>query len=686
MLDTKLKSRHKLAVFLIATILVISSLVVITGYGKEYREGAVSIEEAKKSYLSSESFLTHFSESSYILYNMENGMTGEVLEEVFQSVYDSYESIYPFIDFQMTDADDKVLQKDLPGSVEKIEPSDLEEYAIGISIHYDQDGKAEAELLAGDDKGIQSSTLKRTVSNLEVRDGYYMHEGTESVEVNYPRNCTFLYGFSEGQLEEFLEEEFSFYYMTGGTTEGMLYKIIMLCLFVAAAALVLPHWKTLNTGNEKVFCLHVEAPLAAGVIAAIYVSSTSGWLVNRNQGNANMLDFLFWTLFFWVAYWLAATLRQIVVVGPHTYLKERTLTWTVCKYVKKAFFVVKNGSKKHIEKFYKSLDDINLDDKNSKLILKIVGVNFVIVLVFCTLWFFGIMGLIVYSVVLFFILRKYFNDLREKYRILLKATNEIAEGNLDVQINEDLGVFSPFRSEIEKIQGGFKKAVDEEVKSQKMKTELVTNVSHDLKTPLTAIITYVNLLKDEKDEEKRKDYVDVLERKSLRLKALIEDLFEISKASSQNVTLNLIQVDIVNLFKQVKLELDDKINTANLEFRMDFPEEKLILTLDSQKTYRIFENLLGNVVKYALPHTRVYVSMEKEENNVVIRMKNISATELTFNSEEITDRFVRGDAARNTEGSGLGLAIAKSFVELQKGTLKIETEADLFKVEIRWKI
>lgn len=217
-----------------------------------------------------------------------------------------------------------------------------------------------------------------------------------------------------------------------------------------------------------------------------------------------------------------------------------------------------------------------------------------------------------------------------------------------------------------------------------MKTELITNVSHDLKTPLTAIITYVNLLKDEKDEKKQKDYIDILERKSMRLKVLIEDLFEISKASSQNVNLNLMNVDIVNLFKQVKFELEDKFEEKGLEFRTTFPEEKVILRLDSQKTYRIFENLLNNIVKYALPGTRVYVEIEKTEKDVFIRLKNISATELTFNPEEITERFVRGDESRNTEGSGLGLAIVKSFVGLQGGSFHIETEADLFKAEIRW--
>ena len=284
------------------------------------------------------------------------------------------------------------------------------------------------------------------------------------------------------------------------------------------------------------------------------------------------------------------------------------------------------------------------------------------------------------------ILKKYFNEIKKNYHRLLEATNEIADGNLDVEIDENLGVFEPFKEEIEKIQTGFKKAVDEEVKSQRMKTELVTNVSHDLKTPLTAIITYVNLLKIEQDSERQKEYIDVLDRKSLRLKALIEDLFEISKASSRSVNLNIIDMDIVNLFKQVKFEMEEKIAEANLDFRLDIPEEKVIVALDGQKTYRIFENLIGNAVKYAMPHTRVYVKIAAEEGEAVFWMKNVSATELTFNPEEITERFVRGDSARNTEGSGLGLAIVKSFVEIQKGKFWIETEADLFKAEIRWKL
>lgn len=219
-----------------------------------------------------------------------------------------------------------------------------------------------------------------------------------------------------------------------------------------------------------------------------------------------------------------------------------------------------------------------------------------------------------------------------------------------------------------------------------MKTELITNVSHDLKTPLTAIITYVDLLKQEGiTEEQRASYVETLDQKSQRLKVLIEDLFEISKANSGNVKMNFMDVDVVNLMKQVRLEMEDKIMNSNLTFRWNFPEEKIILSLDGQRTYRIFENLLNNILKYAMPGSRVYVDIKDLEKEVKIIFRNISASELDYDVEHLTDRFVRGDSSRNTEGSGLGLAIVKSFVELQNGTFQIEVDGDLFKAIIVWK-
>lgn len=328
---------------------------------------------------------------------------------------------------------------------------------------------------------------------------------------------------------------------------------------------------------------------------------------------------------------------------------------------------------------------IHLDfrDRSNRTILRIVLINFIVLFVITFFWYHRFTVLIIYSVVLFLFLRKFFRDTQKNYKLLLASTNLLAQGNLDVPIEGDMGIFNPLKTEIQKIQKGFKRAVEEEVKSERMKTELITNVSHDLKTPLTAIITYVDLLKLEKDPQKQKEYLGVLERKSLRLKVLIEDLFEISKAASRNVTMNYMKADVVELLKQVGLENDRKIQDTYLDFRWKLPEERVIMLLDVQKTYRIFENLIVNITKYAMPHTRVYVELADEGSSVMISMKNVSASELNFNTEEITDRFVRGDSSRNTEGSGLGLAIAKSFTELQGGTLTISTEADLFKVNIR---
>ncbi|HBF3154896.1 TPA: sensor histidine kinase, partial [Clostridioides difficile] len=243
--------------------------------------------------------------------------------------------------------------------------------------------------------------------------------------------------------------------------------------------------------------------------------------------------------------------------------------------------------------------------------------------------------------------------------------------------------FNPIKDELGNIQTGFKKAVDEEVKSQKMKTELISNVSHDLKTPLTSIITYIDLLKDESiTDENRKLYIDTLDRKSQRLQHLIEDLFEVSKANSGDVYLNIVNVDIVSLMKQTLLELDDKLADSSLIVKNNFSNEKIILPLDSQRTFRVFENLIINISKYAMPNSRVYIDILETDNKVNIMLKNMSASEIDFSVDDIMERFVRGDKSRNTEGSGLGLAIAKSFIELQGGKMNISVDGDLFKVTI----
>ena len=336
--------------------------------------------------------------------------------------------------------------------------------------------------------------------------------------------------------------------------------------------------------------------------------------------------------------------------------------------------------------------EMNLEEKFHSGIVKIVAINGIIFIMISSLIFLfengivGILGVLLYSVVLYIFLKKRGFTMQKQYQSVLKAAGQMAEGDLQITLEEDLGMFSSLGRELEDVQIGFAKAVAEEAKSQNMKSELITNVSHDLKTPLTAIITYVDLLKKEDlSEEERTSYIETLDKKSQRLKVLIEDLFEVSKANSGNVTMNFMDVDIVKLIKEVRLEMSDKIEESDLDFRFNLPEEKVMLSLDGQRTYRIFENIFSNALKYAMPFSRVYIDLKDEENQVTVTVKNMSAQELKMDVDYLTERFVRGDSARNSEGSGLGLAIAKSFTELQHGQFEIQVDGDLFKVCMTFK-
>ena len=395
---------------------------------------------------------------------------------------------------------------------------------------------------------------------------------------------------------------------------------------------------------------------------------------------AEILEFLanlaVWIFVYGTMFWMALSTGAVFRLGLWRYLKERTWTLRFCRFVKR-----------WVVRCLNPFNEVDWHANSTKAIGKAVLANFIIVTVISMLWFAGIGATVVYSIVLFFLIRRYWKQMEAKYDVLLNAINQMAQGNLDVEIEEDLGLFEPLKEQLVRVREGFKKAVDQEVASERTKTELITNVSHDLKTPLTAIITYVNLLKQPGiTEEEKNSYIDVLEQKSMRLKALIEDLFEVSKASSGSVSLHLEPVDLVSLIKEVRLELSERIAGCGVDFRWKLPEEKVMVNLDGQRTYRIFENLLVNIMKYAMPGTRAYVNLEQQEGFVVVTLMNISASEISVSPQELMERFVRGDESRNTEGSGLGLAIAKSFTELQEGTMELSLEGDLFRVVLRWKM
>lgn len=377
-----------------------------------------------------------------------------------------------------------------------------------------------------------------------------------------------------------------------------------------------------------------------------------------------------WALSIWF-------LRPVLALGPLGYVKEYSLVWLIGKTAWHFVQSIKN----RVVGFVHSLD---FSDKTVRKIGILVGLNFLVIAACSILWFPGIFLLALYSVCLFFLAKHKYGEMRRDYEVLRQAISGIADGQMELDMGQDWGVYEPLKEEIGKISNGFANAVKEEVKSERMKAELVTNVSHDLKTPLTAIMTYVELLKDEGiTQEQRAEYVGILERKALRLKVLVEDLFEVSRANSNDIQLELMEVDVINLLKQVSVEHEERFAQMGLSVIWKVPEEHDTRMLDNQKTYRIFENLFVNIEKYAMPNSRVYVEASKrEDGKLSITLKNMSAQELAVSGEEITERFVRGDAARTGDGSGLGLAIAKSFTEAQKGEFAVTVDGDLFKVTI----
>ncbi|KGO12799.1 histidine kinase dimerization/phospho-acceptor domain-containing protein [Clostridium botulinum] len=269
---------------------------------------------------------------------------------------------------------------------------------------------------------------------------------------------------------------------------------------------------------------------------------------------------------------------------------------------------------------------------------------------------------------------------------ILKATEEMSCGNLDYVIKKKgESALGKIAHNINNIKEGYKKSLEEQIKSEKLKTELITNVSHDLKTPLTSIINYIDLLKKEDlSKDEINGYISVLDRKSKRLKALIEDLFEASKMSSGAVELNIEKINVTALLKQSIAEFEEKFKKSSLELKFKYDNNKTYAKLDGKKTWRVFENLINNIIKYSQPNTRVYIDLIETNTKIIITMKNISRYEMDFSADEIFERFKRGDKARNTDGSGLGLAIAKSISELQGGNLNIIIDGDLFKVIVEF--
>ena len=365
-------------------------------------------------------------------------------------------------------------------------------------------------------------------------------------------------------------------------------------------------------------------------------------------------------------------IKYMLTSGFCRYWKEDSLIGSICGNVKRRF---------------EKLSEVDLSDKTDTVLLKYVLIQMVIVGVIACFWSFGIVLSVLYSVLLFFYIRKKLKKVQKDYQVLLKEAHQLADGRFDEEIIQDVGIFNALGEEFKNVRTGFEKAVCEEMKSQNMKTELISNVSHDLKTPLTGIKNYAELLgQNNVSEQDKQVYLENLQHYIDRLNNLIEDLFEVSKVNSGNIELNPVELNVVALIQQAQAETEDLLKQKNLTVILDAPENGIVQALDGDKTYRIFENLFTNIAKYTLPGTRVYVSATAQPEYTEIVFKNISEAQMNFTPEEIVERFVLGDKSRRGSGSGIGLTIVKSFTEVQNGTFSIEIDGDLFKAVVRFKV
>ena len=607
----------------------------------------------------------------------------------------------------MSNCDDDMYKYYKDNQMEKLS-DDYDWYEV---VQYGIDGKSVLNDYVGNYSNVRyfnSDFLKSTINseyskyfpNVNSNINYDNNSNTkkDQIEVKPIKNMTFIYGIKKvlkynDNISKYITSE---QYSMSGNDQNVAMIIACIIFVVMVISVLIPYkYAKRVTQGRMLFNIPLEINcVIIGIVGFIVVSlfylsmmvSINGnayrYLLNSyniNEKSATAIIGVCNIVFLFFAYNFIFTgityIKHIFRVGFIKYFKRNSI-----------IFILSRTMKNCIKKIFRSISSVDFNDKLDRGIFKLVFVNFIVLSAISIIWEFGIGAAAIYSIVVFILLRNYIIDLKKKYKILLDATNRIAEGNLNIDINEDLDMFNPLRDQLKRIQVGLRKAVSKEVHSERMKTELISNVSHDLKTPLTSIITYTDLLKHgNPTKEEQEKYINTIDKKSRRLKELIEDLFDVSKATSGDIKLNKMDIDIIGLIKQTEIEYEDSLKKSNLIIKNNFPKGKVVLNIDGEKTYRIFANLIGNAAKYSMPNSRVYVDINNYFDRVEIIMKNTSISEMNFSESEITERFVRGDKSRNTEGSGLGLAIVKSFTEIQNGKLYIKIDGDLFKAIIVFK-
>lgn len=510
----------------------------------------------------------------------------------------------------------------------------------------------------------ENKEVKTNISNLSIEDIKYVYQ-YKTLEENY--DCTIYTSINE-DVTQFHDDYYNSYIIykicTNSVKTAIINIIITLVLIIVSAILI-----TIYAGRKRNFKeiqleLIDKIPLEIILVAMFIPSIMLLFLGIELSYSLNIATIIGNIGILIIMYSIALISYESIVrrIKTNTILKN-TIIYRLCKWIK-------NGVKNIFNNF-------NLAAK----IIVILACMLIFTLVFSNWGFTGIILLIAMYVFAF----KYCFDNITKFLNIKNTVKKIYEGDTKVRLQEDeyTGVLKELCIYVNDIAGGFTNAIDKSLKSERMKTELITNVSHDIKTPLTSIINYVDLLKKEDmPNEKAKEYLDILEQKSQRLKRLTEDLIEASKASSGNIKLDMKKINVNELIKQISGEFEDKFKNKNLDLNIEIPKEDVFILADSRYLYRVMENMYTNIEKYAMENSRVYVDLLEENKKVKIEIKNISKEKLNISANELMERFVRGESSRNTEGSGLGLSIAQSLTKLQKGEFGIYLDGDLFKVII----
>lgn len=426
---------------------------------------------------------------------------------------------------------------------------------------------------------------------------------------------------------------------------------------------------------RKVFKFPIELVI---ILFVIFVVSAAG-ISSMNQIYSNL--YIFYLLYLIGLVIVSLTVNYLVILlksifnkNTENYLVKNSLIYRIFTGAISAFSNIDEENK-------------NIKDAKIKFTLVYFGICFVLFLLFLFLAsiFYSTLEGIIFPMILFgiFIYIIILKNINEVARIS-RESSEIVKGNYKKNIEKKGGLYDGIVDNFNNIGENLDLAIEDAVKSERLKTELITNVSHDLKTPLTSIINYSDLLsKDDNTEDEVKEYSKIINEKSNKLKVLIEDLFEVSKATSNNIELDRQELDFNSLVQQSIGEWEDKIKENNIEIISNLPEDKVMLNIDGQKFSRVLDNLFSNISKYALENSRVYVDLI-DEDGVKLTIKNISKYPLNISAEELMERFTRGEKSRTTSGSGLGLSIASSFVRAHGASFDIDIDGDLFKVTIEF--